>query len=194
MIGVVDPVAYALALDALTHPGPADASRIPTSVCSQAVMPGVDLTSPKVLRLLAALPTLMSVPVGALGKTTSGAPEYTADPPLACYATASCSGGAAPTLVVRARGAGRARSVPAGRKLRLRVEVLTKAGDALMPVPAVSVSLAGRSAMTAADGTATLNVGPLRRGRHALTAALAGCNPGTLAIVARRARTGRRSR
>jgi len=41
-IGTYDPVAYALAMDALDHPGPADPSRIPASVCDEVLMPGVD--------------------------------------------------------------------------------------------------------------------------------------------------------
>jgi triacylglycerol esterase/lipase EstA (alpha/beta hydrolase family) len=41
-IGTYDPVAYALALDALDHPGPANPRRIPPSVCTQMVMPGVE--------------------------------------------------------------------------------------------------------------------------------------------------------
>jgi hypothetical protein len=41
-MGTYDPVAYAVALDALTHPGPARASRIPASVCTTPLQPGVD--------------------------------------------------------------------------------------------------------------------------------------------------------
>jgi triacylglycerol esterase/lipase EstA (alpha/beta hydrolase family) len=46
-MGSYDPVAYAVALDAFTHAGPARASRIPTSVCATPFQPGVDpLTFP----------------------------------------------------------------------------------------------------------------------------------------------------
>jgi triacylglycerol esterase/lipase EstA (alpha/beta hydrolase family) len=41
-VGSYDPVAYALAVDALEHPGPADPQRISSSVCAQAVMPGLE--------------------------------------------------------------------------------------------------------------------------------------------------------
>ena len=41
-VGTYDPVAYALAMDALTHPGPADPARIPASVCNEVFMPGID--------------------------------------------------------------------------------------------------------------------------------------------------------
>jgi triacylglycerol lipase len=37
-----DPVAYALVVDALTHAGGADPSRIPVTVCAEQVIPGVD--------------------------------------------------------------------------------------------------------------------------------------------------------
>jgi triacylglycerol esterase/lipase EstA (alpha/beta hydrolase family) len=46
-MGSYDPVAYAVALDAFTHPGPAKASRVSTSVCTTPFQPGVDpLTFP----------------------------------------------------------------------------------------------------------------------------------------------------
>jgi pimeloyl-ACP methyl ester carboxylesterase len=41
MVGTINPTAYALAVDALTHPGPADPTRISKSVCLQLLMPGV---------------------------------------------------------------------------------------------------------------------------------------------------------
>ncbi len=42
MIGTIDPVAYALAIDALGNPGPADPARISLLTCLQVFMPGVD--------------------------------------------------------------------------------------------------------------------------------------------------------
>lgn len=41
-VGTYDPVAYALALDALDHPGPAAPGRIDRAVCGKLFMPGVD--------------------------------------------------------------------------------------------------------------------------------------------------------
>ena len=41
-VGTYDPVAYAIAMDALTHDGPADPARVSRDVCTQAFMPGVD--------------------------------------------------------------------------------------------------------------------------------------------------------
>nr|WP_246321675.1 hypothetical protein [Nocardioides panzhihuensis] len=41
-VGTYDPVAYALAMDALDHDGPADPDRIVRSVCAELLMPGVE--------------------------------------------------------------------------------------------------------------------------------------------------------
>jgi hypothetical protein len=41
-VGTYDPVAYAIAIDALTHRGPAKPARVSRSVCSNTFMPGVD--------------------------------------------------------------------------------------------------------------------------------------------------------
>jgi pimeloyl-ACP methyl ester carboxylesterase len=41
-IGTSDPVGYALAIDAIDHPGPADPTRIDRRVCTQLLQPGVD--------------------------------------------------------------------------------------------------------------------------------------------------------
>lgn len=88
-VGTVDPVAYALAVDALTHPGPADPARISRSVCEQLYMPGVNpLSAQTYLQILAAQPGLLAVDVG--GFNLVGAPEVSSEPPLACYVFASC--------------------------------------------------------------------------------------------------------
>lgn len=80
-MGSYDPVAYALVVDALTHPGVADPARIPLSVCAQAFQPGVD-------------PSTFAADYGAylaqIGKAQSGDPTVSAEPPLACYVFAAC--------------------------------------------------------------------------------------------------------
>jgi hypothetical protein len=92
MIGSVDPVAYALGADALGHPGPADPARIPSSVCSQLYMPGVNaLNLNTELQILQGAPGLASVAVGPLATATTGAPVVFAEPPLACYVFAGCA-------------------------------------------------------------------------------------------------------
>jgi pimeloyl-ACP methyl ester carboxylesterase len=94
-VGPVDPVAYAIAVDALAHPGPAAPGRIPHSVCLKLFMPGVDLLHLNTeLQLLATQPGLLSVAVGPLAPLTTGAPAIKAEPPLACYVFAACPAGA----------------------------------------------------------------------------------------------------
>ncbi len=79
LLGTIDAVAYALALDALSHPGPADPNRVPRSVCTQPLMPGVSpVTGP---------------PAGLIAlydDETSTGPTGTHEPPLACYVLLAC--------------------------------------------------------------------------------------------------------
>ncbi|MEA2348369.1 MAG: hypothetical protein QOG62_2156 [Thermoleophilaceae bacterium] len=81
LIGITDPVAWAIALDALTHRGPADTGRIDPGVCGKVFMPGVDkLTGPVDL-------------AGASEQVAlqlNIAPKVDAEPELRCYVTASC--------------------------------------------------------------------------------------------------------
>ena len=87
-IGTVDPVAYALAIDALSHDGPADPANVnPLAVCGQPYHEGVN-----------------SLTVGADAAAAVASFEgYTAkkvpaEPKLACYVLGTCSaGGSAPT-------------------------------------------------------------------------------------------------
>jgi hypothetical protein len=88
LVGTIDPVAYALAMDALDHAGPADPSRISRRVCLQAVQPGVNpLKMNTYLQLLAAVPGLAGVATPDFNLV--GAPEVPAEPPLPCYVYAS---------------------------------------------------------------------------------------------------------
>lgn len=70
-VGTYDPVGYALAVDALTHDGPAVPARLPLTTCTKLLMPGVDpLTFPgkyvdlwnKVLAELVVFPHVTSEP------------------------------------------------------------------------------------------------------------------------------------
>jgi hypothetical protein len=86
-VGTIDPVAYALAMDALDHPGPADPSRIRRSVCLQPVQPYADVTNVRTaLEVLAAAPGLLTV---SLPVNLVGAEEVSAEPPLRCYVFAA---------------------------------------------------------------------------------------------------------
>lgn len=76
-MGTVDPVAYAVVLDALTHRGPAQPDRISRSVCRQVLMPGVDAVSAAAGELR----------VGAQAATQIALyPQVAHEPPLAPYA------------------------------------------------------------------------------------------------------------
>jgi triacylglycerol esterase/lipase EstA (alpha/beta hydrolase family) len=74
---------YAIVTDALDHKGPADPSRIDTSVCATDTMPGVDRTDADA-RVLAYQTTLAQL-LGPDGPKADG------EPPLACYVTHDCS-------------------------------------------------------------------------------------------------------
>ena len=84
-LGTVDNVAYALAIDALDHPGPADPSRIPSSVCNQPLMPGVNPLT---------LPTDSASTLADDLSNIFTHPPTPAEPPLKCYVTGSCPAGA----------------------------------------------------------------------------------------------------
>jgi pimeloyl-ACP methyl ester carboxylesterase len=80
-IGIYDHTAYALALDAITHAGPADPSRVAQSTCLDPLMPGVDPV---------AFPVNFAATNAAVAKTLATYPHTRAEPRLACYVTASC--------------------------------------------------------------------------------------------------------
>jgi triacylglycerol esterase/lipase EstA (alpha/beta hydrolase family) len=111
-IGTYDATAYAIALEALTHPGPADPALVPTSVCLDPLMPGVDpLTFPVNFAKL----TL------GVAQTLATYPHVSAEPPLACYVTVSCPGDRAASTPARTRTeAKRSRATPGSRTRRHR--------------------------------------------------------------------------
>jgi len=76
-----DGPAYAIAIDALTHPGPANPSRLPASVCLFPLMPGVNPVT---------FPVDSSTAAAHLALATATYPRVSAEPPLACYVTATC--------------------------------------------------------------------------------------------------------
>ena len=80
-IGIYDHTAYALALDALTHAGPADPGRVSKTVCLDPLMPGVDA---------ATFPANYATTLAAVGQTLATYPHVPAEPALDCYVTASC--------------------------------------------------------------------------------------------------------
>jgi len=90
LVGTIDPVTYALVMDAITHRGPAEPARIPRSVCHQLYQPGVDPTNVQTyIQVLEALPGLGTV---VLPFNLVGAPEVAHEPKLRCYVFArGCS-------------------------------------------------------------------------------------------------------
>jgi hypothetical protein len=87
-IGTVDPVAYALVMDALKHRGPADPGRIDRSVCRRLYQPGVNpLNVQSYLQVLAGAPGLLSVDTPDYNLV--GAPETEYEPRLRCYVFAA---------------------------------------------------------------------------------------------------------
>jgi hypothetical protein len=93
LLGTVDAVAYRLAMDALTHDGPADKSRLAADTCTQPYMPGINPVN--------------GVPAGLQAfydDESSTGPTASSEPPLACYVFASCRFGArSPTCAGAAR-------------------------------------------------------------------------------------------
>lgn len=73
---VIDAVYFAYVLDALDHPGPARLDRVPSSVCGQVTMPGIDLAG-----------FAQAVPKFVVGLTTTGLryPMTAGEPPLRAY-------------------------------------------------------------------------------------------------------------
>jgi pimeloyl-ACP methyl ester carboxylesterase len=153
LLGTADPVAYALVIDALTHDGPADPARIATSVCTQGLMPAIDPVT---------FPSDSAASTVALETAFTTYPQITAEPPLACYATASCpgettaSGSAGSGGTSGASGGGRPASTTCLSRRRFVVHLDGRGMPALSDV---SVTIAGRRARIAgARGHRTVTV------------------------------------
>jgi pimeloyl-ACP methyl ester carboxylesterase len=169
--GATDPISWALTLDAITHPGPADPARIPSSVCTQALMTGLTPTAAAVGGTEAA---------AAVAYSATIAPVSPAEPPLACYVYASCTGHDAPTL--KLWEIAWPRHLRAGQRAVIHVRIRTDAGGVLVPVAGVTAALNRYRATTGADGEATIVIRLPHPGRYRLTATRLGCNP-ALAII-----------
>jgi hypothetical protein len=104
-VGTQDNTAYALAIDALSHPGPAVPSNVPQSVCLDPLMPGIN-------KVTYAADALASA--AGFAKNIGTAPQVTAEPPLKCYVTASC-GQAAATVKVKKKKCRKGKRLKHGR-------------------------------------------------------------------------------
>jgi hypothetical protein len=108
-LGSYDPVGWALAIDALTHDGPADPARIGRAVCARVFMPGVDA---------AVFPANYARYLATVATGLLSGEQVAAEPPLRCYVTATCAVAAAP-VAAPSRCAGRDRvSLRLDRRLR----------------------------------------------------------------------------
>jgi hypothetical protein len=163
-IGTIDPVAYAIAVDALTHAGPADLARISKSVCSETVMPGVNPADANtILQIIGGAPTLASVTVGPAAAITAGAPVLKAEPALECYVFATCP--ATTALTVKATP----KHAVVHRRTHLRILVTVDIDGVVSPVPSATIHLGkGRQAHTDTHGRARATVTFARAGRHKL--------------------------
>jgi hypothetical protein len=84
LMGTVSPTVHALVMDALTHRGPADPSRVDPAVCNQLYMPGIDPADLQANAApLLALPNLLSTSLPDV--TLSGAPMVGSEPKLRSY-------------------------------------------------------------------------------------------------------------
>ena len=85
-IGIYDNTAYQLALDALTHPGPANPLRVAATTCLSPLMPGIDPGT---------FAADYANTLASLASTVTTSPRTTSEPLLACYVTATCPTGPA---------------------------------------------------------------------------------------------------
>ena len=83
LLGTVDPVAYALVMDALTHNGPAAPARISRAICGRQYMPYVEPAELDYAPALLAAPNLASSLLPLVN--TAGAPMVSREPRLRCY-------------------------------------------------------------------------------------------------------------
>ncbi len=166
--GTTDPVPYALGIDAITHPGPADPARIPKSVCDQLLMPGV--ASPQSAQVGLALlePGLGSLGIlpGPVSNPVSGAPVLHSSPPLPCYVFADCPPSVPLKVAVTRRYA------KGHRRAELRILVTSTVSGITLPVPQATVRVgAGRVLSTNAAGRASASLAVRRSERLVVTAA-----------------------
>lgn len=124
--GSADAVAYAIAMDALTHDGPADPARVDRLVCLQATHPGVNRAT-----FAQDFARYTQVTLQNFGSY----PRVRSEPPLACYAGGPCGtapsggagrpsstagGGSRPATAPRSSGASRACASRRAFSIRLR--------------------------------------------------------------------------
>lgn len=182
MVGTTSNTSYALALDALTHDGPANPSRIAPTVCASPVMPGVDPTNVQAnLTGLSGAPGLISV----LGVNLVGVPVATEEPALKSYVFAKAGTSSTGTTTRRARLRVTPGRIRAGRTTRLSIRTTATTGGVLSRE---RVRVLGRTVRTDRRGRATLRVRPTKAGLVTARATGNGLPAATVRIRVLRAR------
>lgn len=103
-VGIYDHTAYALAVDALEHSGPANPARVSRAVCLDPLMPAINPV---------AFPANFARTGVVVATTVATYPHTAAEPPLACYVTGTC-----PTSAHRERRSSRPAGASASRHRR----------------------------------------------------------------------------
>jgi hypothetical protein len=185
-LGSYDPVGWALAIDALTHEGPADPARISRAVCGRLFMPGVDPV---------AFPADYARYLATIAKGLLSGAQVTAEPPLRCYVTATCAVAAAPSrcagrVTLRLdRRLRRAHVTVNGRRVRVRRRHgrLTAVVDLRRRSGVVTVRIRGVTRRGRSVARVRRYRGCVERARvarHAVAAAVAGADqPGLRATM-----------
>ncbi|MEV4420307.1 lipase [Patulibacter sp. NPDC049589] len=158
LVGTISNTAFELAMDALTHDGPADPGRAKAAACATTLMPGVD---PNGLQgnfsrlgamsdaAKAAVPIVREEP--ALKAYVGG--RFDVEPPDAAIVT--------PPLE-RAQLTIQPTRLTAGRRVTLRIRVTSSNGRALSRQ---RVRVLGRSTRTGRDGRVRLKLRPKKAGK-----------------------------
>jgi hypothetical protein len=165
--GTTDAVAYALGADAITHAGPADPKRIPSSVCAEAFMPGVTSEQSAQAGLTLLEPGLGSLGIlpGPVSNPVSGAPALHSPPPLPCYVYADCAPSTPLKVTVTPRRA------KLRRRVRVKVLVTATVSGVTLPVPGATVRLGrGHKLTTNSDGRARVSMTFRKAGSVRVTA------------------------
>jgi hypothetical protein len=172
-MGTYDSTAYAIAVDALDHDGPADPARVDRGACSAAFMPGVDP---------AAFPADYVSFVGAVANATGAARRVPAEPALRCYVKDSCPAASTARAKVRVTP----NHLRAGRKTALKITGSVVYGDGRrVPATGSVVTFAGRRLDLDSKGRAHLTARFAKAGlrKAAISSPIAGAGHKTARVL-----------
>jgi triacylglycerol esterase/lipase EstA (alpha/beta hydrolase family) len=157
LVASTNPIAVALALDAITDPGPADPARIDRSVCNA----GLFAAGVPIGDSIAGFAAAAAQVAGELAL----APRVNAEPALACYFNASCPATSPLAITVDRTGA------VAHRPVTLRFGVTVDVDGVVSPVPGATIRVgSNRRVATDDEGRATTTVAFGTSGRRRITA------------------------